>query len=201
MGFKNLRVINQDAISAGMGFEAHPHRDMEIITLVTHGALEHKDSMGNRSIIRPGEIQVMSAGTGIIHSEWNHHKDQPTKLYQIWIRPTIKDLTPRYAQIDYVKLLTQNGLSLLAAQKSKEAPIDLNARANIYLGRWNSGVSGKIELSPNCAYWLQMVSGKLSLSEERIEMSAGDGLSVENQEKLSFQSVQDSEFIWFELLN
>lgn len=191
MGYGNLRVINDDIIEGGMGFGTHPHRDMEIITFIKEGALEHKDSMGSSSVIYPGEIQVMSAGTGVTHSEFNHYRDKNTKLYQIWIEPKVKGIKPRYDQMNYTDKVKANELTLLVSSDGREGSLMIHQDAEILYGKFSEGIKKDIELF-NRKTWIQIVSGEVEIEGKKLETS--DGASIEAS-KISLTSLSDSEIL------
>lgn len=192
MGFGPLRVINEDTIAPGAGFPLHPHRDMEIITYVLEGALEHKDSMGNGAVIKPGEVQKMSAGSGVYHSEYNHSQDQPVHLLQIWINPR-KRVEPSYEQ-QQIELVS--GQLRLLAGDGGEAPVTLNQDAKLYAFRLCHGESLFHRLTKSGA-WLQVASGSLDVSGHR--MKGGDGLALVNVDELLIKAVSQAEALLFEL--
>lgn len=180
MGFRSLRVINDDVISGGTGFDMHPHRDMEIITVVLEGAVAHKDSMGNETIIRPGEVQRMTAGTGVLHSEHNASEDEHLHLLQIWLRPRANGLAPGYAQKMFD--LSQTGLIHLASSKGAAGAIDINQDVELLRARLAPGQSTIYPLAKGRHAWLQVVAGPLAVNGQALK--AGDGLAVSFEEKL-----------------
>lgn len=183
--FHKLLVINEDTISPAMGFGTHPHKDMEIITYVIDGEIKHRDSMGSLGVITPGEIQVMSAGTGVAHSEHNNLTDRPTHLLQIWVHPIRNNLTPRYAQ----KRVYENGeinfFKVIAGAYESADTIGLNAEAQIYLGKYDT--SSELQFVPKHFehYWLQLVSGDVKIDDNNF--TAGDGIGFSNKEKINIQ--------------
>lgn len=197
MGFENLRVINDDKIAGGGGFNTHPHQDMEIITFVTKGALEHKDTLGSHAIIRPGEIQIMSAGTGIYHSEHNHLSDSDTTLFQIWIEPNKKGVTPRYEQYDYMDRRVENGLTVLVTPEGGDKIASIHAQAKISLGHYIKKEKVSLELNSSKSYWLQMVDGTMNWKGS--ELNRGDGLAFKDEDLFEAESITDCEFLLFEL--
>ena len=197
--FNQLLVINDDTIAPGMGFGKHPHKDMEIITYVTDGQLRHEDSMGNLGIITPGEIQVMSAGTGITHSEFNDLKDAPTHLFQIWVHPKANNLMPRYDQKRVFYPEEKNFFKVIASpQSTSENVVSLNANAQFWLGRYSHAVDldFKPELFSN--FWLQMVRGSLTINKDMF--SAGDGIGFSHSDAIRL-SINDAgaEFLIIEV--
>lgn len=196
MGFRSLRVINEDTIKGGHGFDSHPHKNMEIISYVIEGALQHKDSVGNETIIRPNEIQRMSAGTGVIHSEHNNEKNKETHFYQIWILPKKQGVKPSYAQKSFEHELNKNKLTLVVSNVGREGSISIDQDVDIYVSRLKKGDSFEFKPRSNRYLWIQIVKGTLSVNG--VEVSAGDGLSSEG-EALNFNSKENSEFILFDL--
>ncbi|HXF49816.1 MAG TPA: pirin family protein [Verrucomicrobiae bacterium] len=196
MGFRTLRVINDDRVAAGEGFGMHPHRDMEILTWVLEGALEHSDSMGNGSVIRPGELQKMSAGRGIAHSEYNQSPSEPVHLLQIWILPNKKGVVPSYEQKSFAKEV-EGRLRLVASPDGRENSIVLLQDAELYIGRLKAGQKTSHELKAGKYAWVQTARGAVLLNG--VEMKAGDGAAVNDEKKLEITAKEDSEFLLFEL--
>lgn len=198
MGFGVLRVINEDRIQGGTGFGSHPHRDMEIISYVIKGALKHQDSIGNQTIIRPGEIQRMSAGTGIVHSEYNHIPDQQTHFLQIWILPNTKGLAPSYGQVNFLDRLKDANLTLLASQNGGEGILSLNQDVNIYLGKSSQLQQYNLEGVAQRDLWVQVIAGSIKI--EGNILNAGDGVGLREVNNLSIESQNSgSEFIIFDM--
>lgn len=197
MGFRNLRVINEDRIAGGGGFPRHPHRDMEIITYMIEGELEHQDSMGNKAVIRPGEVQTMSAGTGVLHSEANHSPTNPAHLLQIWILTNKIGHTPSYGQKNFEEKLKENPLVLATSLDGRDNSIKLNQDVDLYMGKLPPNGSLNFELKNNRYAWLQIVKGDCSLNGQAL--SPGDGVSVAEEDKLSIQSKTGTEFLLFDL--
>jgi len=196
MGFRALRVINEDHIAGGGGFGTHPHRDMEIITYVIQGALEHKDSMGNTTVIYPGEVQRMSAGTGITHSEFNHESNRETHLLQIWILPQENGIQPSYGQKSFAKEIQEQEKVLVVSKDGREGSISIFQDVDIYLSRAPKGARAEYPLRPGRAFWLQVVQG--SLIAGGVELSPGDGLAVEAESSLRIES-RECEYLLFDL--
>lgn len=194
MGFGVLRVINEDYIDGGAGFPSHPHRDMEIISFVVEGALEHKDSMGNKTLIRPGEIQRMSAGTGVVHSEYNPLPDTKTHLLQIWILPNQARLKPSYAQINYESKLATSSFVLLASEKGRDESITLNQDVDIYLGKAGS-VNHATQKERNI--WVQMVKGAAVVDGTSLE--SGDGLALSEYTEIKITAQDGAEYLLFDM--
>src|SRR5262245_48898036 len=163
MGFRSLRVINEDRVAPGRGFGQHPHRDMEILTYVLSGELEHRDSIGNQGVIRPGEVQYMAAGTGIEHSEFNPSKTEPVHLMQIWIVPDHKGVTPQYEQRPFPKLTQAGELTLLASPDGRRDSIKINQDAALYAATLRAGQTVRHDLATGRAAWIQVLRGALEL--------------------------------------
>ena len=197
MGFRALRVINEDRIEGGTGFGAHPPRDMEIISYVVSGGLKHKDDMGNETVIRPGEIQKMSAGTGVVHSEYNSESDQETHFFQIWIMPNQRGGAPGYGQKSFEKELNSKKMVLVISQDEREGSIGIKQDADLYLSRLKANDRIEFQLRPTRGAWIQVIKGAIDVNGEKI--SAGDALSFEDQELLKFQALEDSELMLFDL--
>jgi len=197
MGFRSLRVINNDLISGGGGFDTHPHKDMEIMTFILEGSLEHRDTMGNHSIIKPGEIQIMSAGSGVFHSEHNPSETESTKLYQIWITPNKKGVEPRYEQFSYLDRVKENDFIDLVTPEGGERIPMIYQDAIIKLGSFKKDKSSVLKLNDKKGYWIQVLKGSFKVNNESIK--AEDGLSIENLGELRIQSVESGEVLLFEL--
>jgi redox-sensitive bicupin YhaK (pirin superfamily) len=197
MGFSDLRVINEDRIQGGTGFSTHGHRDMEIISYVLSGALEHKDSMGTAATILPGEVQRMSAGTGVRHSEQNHLKDKETHFFQIWVLPEADGLKPGYAQKDFSKPLAEGKLFLAASKAGREGSITLNQDVDLYIAKPKQGTRLNLSLRPGRKGWLQLASGELTLNGQKI--SRGDGAAVDGETQLAVEVQKDAHFLFFDL--
>src|SRR5208283_6178685 len=181
MGYRSLRVINDDTVAGGGGFDTHPHRDMEIITYVLSGALEHKDSMGNGRIIRPGEVQYMAAGTGVAHSEFNPSPTEPVHLLQIWILPGHQGAKPVYAEKTFAQAAP--GQFYLAASKSgRDGSIPINQDADVFVGKFKTGDKISHPLKPGRHAWLQMAEGEAKLND--LPLKAGDGAAVSDEGRL-----------------
>ncbi len=197
MHFGNLRVINEDRIAAGQGFGKHPHSDMEIITYVISGALSHQDSMGNSSTILPGEVQIMSAGTGVFHSEFNHEKTNQTHLLQIWILPKVKQIEPRYDQKSFAQSFDKNDLVLVVSGSSRDGPIMINQDAEIFLGKFAAQKNLDFAIKKDRKIWIQIISGKILLND--IELENGDAASIEDEKIINLKAEKNSEFLLFDL--
>lgn len=195
MGFRTLRVINEDVIEPGQGFPLHGHRDMEIVTYILEGELEHRDSLGNTGSIKKGEIQRMTAGTGIRHSEYNASQSEPCHLLQIWIVPEVKSLEPGYEQKKVP--FTGDPLKLIAAPAALKAPLKINQDAKIFAGHLKSGQALNLDLEKNRYAWIQVAGGKMLLNNE--EMDAGDGAAISDEAHIHLNSMVDCEFLLFDL--
>ncbi len=196
MGFRTLRVINDDLVMPAAGFGTHPHRDMEIITYVLSGALEHKDSMGNGRIIRPGEVQYMAAGTGIQHSEFNPSKEEAVHLLQIWILPDRKGLKPRYGEKSVAKAPTGQ-LNLVVSKTGREASLEINQDADLYVAKLEPGNEVAHRLNPGRHAWVQVAEGEVGLDGDTLK--AGDGAAFSNEKQLEFRAAMPSQVLLFDL--
>lgn len=197
IGFRTLRVINEDRIEGGTGFGAHPHRDMEIISYVIDGALEHEDSTGNKATIRPGEVQRMSAGTGVVHSEHNALEDKETHFFQIWIRPATVGGHPGYAQKSFSDQLDSGQLVLVVSGDGRDGSLPIKQDADLYIARLKKGGGAEFSLGSGRGAWVQMVSGEMLINDT--ELTTGDGAAVEKLDRLLFQAQADCEFLLFDL--
>lgn len=197
MGFKSLRVINEDRVAPGQGFGTHPHRDMEILTYVISGELEHRDSLGNGEVIRPGSVQYMAAGTGVEHSEFNPSTTEPVHLMQIWIRPERKGVTPRYEQRQFPALSTVGSLTLLASPTGRDNSIILNQDALVFAARLRTGQSAKYAIEAGRSAWLQVLSGIVTLNGH--ELAPGDGAAISDESQLAIEAATDADAILFDL--
>ena len=198
--FRGLRVINEDTVQPGGGFGTHPHRDMEIITYILQGALAHKDSMGTGSTIVPGDVQRMSAGTGVLHSEFNHSRDELVHLLQIWIFPSERGLKPSYEQKTFPADEKLNRLRLVASPDASDGSVILYADARIYGSLLEPGASVKHALAPGRGAWIQVVSGAIEVNGKRL--AAGDGAAIENENLLTITGRSESgrsEFLLFDV--
>jgi quercetin 2,3-dioxygenase len=198
MGFGPLRVINEDRVRPGAGFETHGHRDMEIISYVLEGALEHKDSIGNGSVIRPGDMQVMSAGTGIRHSEFNHSKSEPVHFLQIWVLPDRQGLAPRYDQKTFPASEKRGRLRLVGSPDGRDGSIVIHQDTDIYDALLSRGDAVTNNLKPGHKSWVQVVRGGVEVNGTAAD--AGDGVAVEDEAVLTVMSHgDDSEVLVFDL--
>jgi quercetin 2,3-dioxygenase len=197
MGFGPLRVINDDRVAPGAGFGMHPHRDMEIITVVLEGALEHQDSLGTGSVIRPGDVQKMSAGTGIRHSEFNPSATEPVHFLQIWIEPAETGVAPAYAQAHFSSAERQGRFRLVAAPDGRDGALPLHQDATLYLARLAAGETARHEPAAGRHLWLQVATGRVRLNG--IDLVTGDGAAVEGEALIEVSGVEDGEVLLFDL--
>ena len=198
MGFRALRVINEDRVQPGQGFGTHPHRDMEIITYVASGELEHKDSMGNGSVIRAGEVQYMSAGTGVTHSEFNPSKAEPVHLLQIWIHPNQRGCEPRYDQKIFSTAEKLGKVRLVVSEIGEKGSIAIRQDTRIYASVLQPGREVSHELSPDRHAWIQIVEGGLLVNSQNL--SDGDGAAVSGEKVLNFAALKaPTELLLFDL--
>ena len=197
MGFHSLRVINDDKVAPAGGFPTHPHRDMEIITWVLAGALEHKDSLGTGSVIRPGDLQRMTAGTGILHSEFNASKAEPVHLLQIWIFPEKRGLTPGYDQRTFPANERKGQLKLVASRDGRDGSVSFHQDASVYVAALGPGQKVTHSLTPGRAAWVQVATGSVTLNGQTLK--AGDGAAVEDEAALELVGVEAGETLVFDL--
>ena len=197
MGFRSLRVINEDWVQGGHSFPMHPHRDMEIITYVLEGALEHKDSMGNGSVIRPGDGQRMSAGTGVRHSEANSSKSDPAHLLQIWILPDRSGHKPGYEQKTFPEGEKRGKFRLIASPDGKENSVAIHQDAKLYVSLLKPGEEVKHDLADRRYAWVQVAKGAVELNGKAL--SQGDGAAVSDERQLVVKATADAEVLLFDL--
>lgn len=197
MGFRALRVINDDRVAAGSGFGTHPHRDMEILTWVVDGAIEHRDSMGNGSVLRPGELQRMTAGTGITHSEFNPSKTEALRLLQIWIIPERAGLEPSYEEKPFPVEERRGELVLLASRDGREGSLTVHQDVSLWAGRLAEGDEVVLPLDPARHAWVQVVRGEVTLGDQ--ELGEGDGAAVSAERELRIVGKSDAEVLVFDL--
>jgi redox-sensitive bicupin YhaK (pirin superfamily) len=190
MGFADLRVINEDKVAPGQGFSTHGHRDMEIISYVLDGALEHKDSIGTGSVIRPGDVQRMSAGTGIMHSEYNASKTEPVHFLQIWILPEQKGIKPGYEQTTFADEEKRGKLRLVGSRDGRDGSITIHQDVNLYATLLNTGEAVNYALANGRVAWLQVTRGSMQLNDQFL--SAGDGAAIAEENLLTLQGTLDN---------
>ncbi|AGA30859.1 pirin family protein [Singulisphaera acidiphila] len=197
MGFRSLRVLNEDWIEAGQGFGEHGHRDMEILTYVLEGAVAHRDSLGNGSVIRPGELQRMSAGTGILHSEANPSRDEPLHLLQIWLRPDRKGYEPSYEQKAFDLDKARGRWQLVASSDGRDGSLVIHQDARLWMVRLDAGGTIRFDLEPGRHAWLQIARGTVDL--ESTELQAGDGAAFSDTQVIELRAGQPAELLLFDL--
>jgi redox-sensitive bicupin YhaK (pirin superfamily) len=197
MGFQGLRVINEDRVQPGKGFGTHPHRDMEIISYVLEGGLEHRDSMGNGSVIRPGEIQRLSAGTGITHSEFNVSNDEMVHFLQIWLLPTQRGIAPGYEQKVIDRSEQSGRLRLVASPDGKDGSVVIHADARAYGGLFENGTKAELAIPQGHHAWVHIARGKARINGSAL--SAGDGAAMSDEPSVKVEGVDASEVLVFDL--
>ncbi|MBD1932812.1 MULTISPECIES: pirin family protein [Cyanophyceae] len=197
MGFRSLRVINEDRVHSGKGFPTHSHNDMEIVTYVLEGALEHKDSLGTGSIIRPGDVQRMSAGTGIAHSEYNHSQTEGVHFLQIWILPNKKGVKPTYEQKTYSDEEKRANLRLILSGDGRSNSVTIHQDVDTYTTLLDTGEQVIHQLQPNRHAWVQVARGSVMLNDNLLE--AGDGAAVSNEESLKLVGKEMAEVLLFDM--
>jgi redox-sensitive bicupin YhaK (pirin superfamily) len=198
MGFGNLRVINEDRIAAGRGFGTHGHRDMEIISYVLSGELAHKDSMGNVKGIPPGDVQRMSAGTGVQHSEFNHAEGQTTHFLQIWIEPNVTGIPPSYEQKTFPDSEKRGVLRLVASPDGAQGSVTIHADARLYAGLFDGEEAAEIALDPRRKSYVHLVRGELQANGQALK--AGDALKLEDESRLLLANGKEAEVLVFDLV-
>ena len=197
MNFRSLRVINEDVVSPGKGFGTHGHSDMEIITYVLEGALEHKDSLGTGAVIKPGEVQRMTAGTGIQHSEFNHSQTDPVHLLQIWLLPDTKGLSPSYEQRDFPLAERRGKLRLVAARDARDGAVKVHQDVDLYAAVLGKDSRVSHALGPNRYAWVQVARGSVLLNGLTLEN--GDAAAVSGETEVVIDAAEDAEFLLFDL--
>ena len=198
MGFGPLRVINEDRVTPGQGFHPHGHKDMEIISYVLDGALAHKDSLGTGSVIRPGDVQRMSAGTGITHSEFNASKEDPVHFLQIWIIPEARGLAPGYEQKNFSPADKQGRLRLVGSRDARDGSVKLHQDVDLYAGLFREGENASLAIRPNRLAWVQVARGEVSVNGETLK--AGDGAALKEVDKLDIAGRKDAEVLVFDMV-
>jgi redox-sensitive bicupin YhaK (pirin superfamily) len=197
MGWGNLRVINEDRVAPGMGFGKHGHRNMEIISYVLSGELAHQDSMGNVKGIPPGDVQRMSAGTGVTHSEFNHAKDQTTHFLQIWIEPNVLEIAPGYEQLTIPEIDKRGKLRLVASPEGKDGAVKIHADAKMYAGLFDGNESAKLSLDPKRKAYIHLIRGNLTVNGQ--SLAGGDALLIDNETELDIVNGKEAEVLFFDL--
>lgn len=195
MGYRSLRVLNDDVVSPGQGFGLHPHRDAEIFTYVISGTVQHRDSLGNEGHITAGNLQYMSAGDGVMHSEFNGSKSEPVHFLQIWLRPNEHGGTPRYAERALGESATPNALTLLFAPTARDGAQAIRQDAEIYFGKLDTEHSLPLDFAKDRYVWIQQISGKLYVGDESLE--PGDAVTVSGTDSLTISAERDAEFLVF----
>ena len=196
MGFRDLRVINDDTVAAGAGFGRHPHRDMEIISYVLEGELEHQDSLGNGRIIKPGEFQYIAAGTGVVHSEYNPSKQAPVHFLQIWIQPDQSGAKPAYGEKSCANA-APGRLHLIASKAGREDSLRINQDADLWLAKFSDGQTVTHELKPKRHAWVHVAEGKVTLNNQ--PLSGGDAAAVSGESKLELTGKGKAQVLVFDL--
>jgi quercetin 2,3-dioxygenase len=196
MGFRSLRVINDDIVAGGGGFPTHPHRDMEIITYIVSGALQHRDSMGHSAVMRAGDVQRISAGTGIQHSEFNHSPTESVRLLQIWITPNQKNVTPSYAEKSFADAPVGQFI-LIASQTDHDNSIPINQDANVFLVKLNAGDAVTHKLARHRYAWLQVAVGEIEINGQVLK--SGDAAAINEEEMLNLSGIRAAQVLVFDL--
>lgn len=197
MGFSNLRVINEDRIAGATGFDTHGHRDMEIISYVIEGELKHQDSMGTNTVIKPGEVQRMSAGTGVRHSEYNNLSDKETHFLQIWITPEKTGIAPSYGQKSFASDFSCSDMILVASRDGRNGSITINQDVDMYAVKAQDVGEKKLKTYPHRHIWVQVIKGDVRADGTQLE--AGDGAGIQEVESVKLEWSKDAEFIVFDL--
>ena len=197
MGFRSLRVLNDDRVAPGAGFGTHGHSDMEILSYVLEGALEHKDSSGGGGVIRPGEIQFMRAGSGVRHSEYNHSPKEPVHFLQIWILPDARGLRPGYAQQSFDREAARKSFVLLASKDGRDESIRIHQDVDVWMTLLGEGDSRELALSPGRSAWVHVARGSVSVNGK--DLAEGDGAAVSGEDRLRFVGKKPAEVLVFDL--
>lgn len=198
MGFRTLRVINDDRVAGGGGFDAHAHRDMEIITYMVEGKLEHQDNMGHGAVLKPGDVQHMTAGRGVIHSEFNHSQDEGLRLLQIWIFPEKRGLVPDYQDRHFDPEAKVNRLRIIASPDGREDSLIINQDVDLYDSELRKGIEVKQTLRPGRHGWVQVINGEMALNGKRLQ--AGDGAAISEETELTLVGRSEkADFLFFDL--
>ncbi len=197
MGFGNLRVINEDKIAPGTGFGTHGHKDMEIISYVLSGSIGHKDSIGNGASIPPGDVQRMSAGRGIMHSEFNHAPEETTHFLQIWIQPNIMGIEPGYEQKSFSEAEKRGALRLVASNDGAQGSVKIHADAKLYAGLFDNAESASLPIGPHRKYYVHLIKGQLNVNG--VTLNTGDAAKLVDESNLSIDHAQHAEVLVFDL--
>ena len=197
MGFRALRVINDDRVSPGHGFGSHAHRDMEIISYVLEGALAHKDSMGTDGVLRRGDVQRMSAGTGVVHSEFNGSKTEPVHFLQIWLLPDAKGIAPSYDQKTFTDADKHGRLRTLASPEGADGSLRINADARVYAGVFDAGQKSDLALEAGRHAWVQVADGRVRVNGQQLD--TGDGVAISDERHLNIEGIESGEVLVFDL--
>jgi len=197
MHFGKLRVINEDRIAPAQGFDTHPHRDMEIVTFIISGAIEHKDSMGNGTVIRAGEVQRMTAGTGVLHSEFNHSQDEELHLLQIWIFPETKNLDPGYEQTLFSRDQKLNQLKLIGSRDGRDGSLTIHQDVDLYASTLEEGQRVALDDVSDRRIFVQVVSGSVDVNGT--ELAAGDGAQIRDESAINIAAHEEAELLLFNL--
>jgi redox-sensitive bicupin YhaK (pirin superfamily) len=194
--FRSLRVINEDRVAGGKGFGRHPHRDMEIISYVVSGRLEHQDSMGNRAVMKVGDVQRISAGTGVVHSEYNGSTVDPVHFLQIWVMPDEAGVKPDYAEMSF-GAIEPGSLNLIASKDARDGSLPIHQDADVYVAKLNAGDALQHSFAANRAGWLQLIEGELSVEGTRLE--PGDAVAITEAQQVDVRSNKNAHFLFFDL--
>ncbi len=198
MEYRSLRVINEDKVAPSTGFGTHGHRDMEIVTYILSGKLEHKDSLGSGDILKPGDVQYMSAGTGIRHSEFNPSDKEPVHLLQIWIMPDRSSHTPRYGQTHFTQEQRHNNLRLIVSPDGAEGSLPIHQNASIYASLLDAGKTLSMPLKSGRYVWVQIARGQMVVNG--LVLNAGDAVAIEQETEIRLEAKEDTEFLLFDLI-
>lgn len=194
--FRALRVLNEDRVTAGQGFGSHPHRDMEIISYIVSGALEHKDSLGTKAVMRAGDVQRISAGKGIVHSEYNASSTDPVHFLQIWIMPDERGVKPEYAEKSF-RDAAPGKLHLIASKTGRDGSLEIHQDAEVSVARMSKGGTLHYQFAPGRAGWVQLIDGSLSVNGEKLQ--AGDGAATSDVPHVHLEAASDVHFLFFDL--
>ncbi|HTJ45048.1 MAG TPA: pirin family protein [Kofleriaceae bacterium] len=197
MGFRNLRVINDDRVSGGQGFGAHPHRDMEIISYVLEGGLAHRDSTGTDGVIRPGDVQRMSAGTGVVHSEFNASRTETVHFLQIWLIPSAKGIKPGYEQKTFTDADKRGQLRLVASREGRDGSLTIHTDASLYAGLFDKGEKSELAIAKGRHAWVHVARGTAKINDR--ELGEGDGAALTDETTVKIEGLGDSEVLVFDL--